>query len=263
MKRKEKLFLTVFAVFMWLFCIYQPGLFGQLDPRGKLPASQDALKDSIAAVQARLDSLLTLKADTSATNALSAKLDSLAAASYSADSLLQLNADVDSLAEASAVADTALENKAVADSSFLDSLARAAGGGGDTYLNGLTLADSTGEGIIDTLIIGETVAVGNALYSKSDGELWLADCDTSITLPARYLALEAGSANDTIAVLKNGNFKASGWSFATGSKMVVSATAGQIKVMNTASGEWLNRVGEMIRTDVIAWDPDGLSILKN
>ena len=112
----------------------------------------------------------------------SVRIDSLAEASYARDSTLM--ASQDSLATASADQDSVLNAATIRDSTLLDSLSiagnaqdtmqnnrldvleAAGGGGGNLFLNGLGIADSTGQGDIDSLIIGESVEFCKRTVSK-------------------------------------------------------------------------------------------------
>jgi hypothetical protein len=61
--------------------------------------------------------------------------------------------------------------------------------------------------------LGETVALGEALYPKSDGKWWKAKA-VAVQLPAKGLAIEAGNADDEIRVQRIGEITVPGWSWA-------------------------------------------------
>ena len=122
--------------------------------------------------------------------------------------------------------------------------------------NTLTIPDSTGYGDVDSVILGETVTFGKVLFAESDGKAWTAEASDSAYLPALYLALEGGVANDTICVLRQGLVKCSGWTFALPSVLKVSGTAGLMTAAALTSGQWEQYVGVIVRTDVLDFRPD-------
>lgn len=61
--------------------------------------------------------------------------------------------------------------------------------------------------------LGETVAIGDALYFKSDGKYWKAKAVAS-QQPARGIAIEAGDADDEIRIQRMGPIVVSGWAWA-------------------------------------------------
>jgi hypothetical protein len=82
--------------------------------------------------------------------------------------------------------------------------------------------------IINTLTVGETVAIGDCLYIKSDGYLWKADADAESTGRALFIALEAKNASQTCKVVTPFQIITNGsWSWGTvGGAIYVSTTAG-------------------------------------
>lgn len=71
--------------------------------------------------------------------------------------------------------------------------------------------------------IGETVAIGEVVYLKSDGKYWLAQAGAT-TLPARGIVLEVGNADDEIRIQRVGPLEVSGWSWSIGVKVYVDPT---------------------------------------
>jgi hypothetical protein len=78
--------------------------------------------------------------------------------------------------------------------------------------------------------LGETVAIGDALYLKSDGKYWKAKAVAS-QQPARGIAIEAGNADDEIRIQRVGPIVVTGWSWTgdVGDKLFLSdSTSGAL-----------------------------------
>jgi hypothetical protein len=60
--------------------------------------------------------------------------------------------------------------------------------------------------------LGETVAIGDALYPKSDGKFWKAKAMAAM-LPCMGVALAAGNADDSVVIQRIGPCTVGTWSF--------------------------------------------------
>ena len=90
--------------------------------------------------------------------------------------------------------------------------------------------------------LGETVAIGDTLYLKSDGKYWKAKAAVTF-LPARGLALAAGNADDEIRIQRLGPITVSGWTWSTiGAKLYLDpTTAGDLT--DTRPNEFAQTIG--------------------
>lgn len=68
-------------------------------------------------------------------------------------------------------------------------------------------SNQTATGTIISLTAGETLALGDLLYFKSDGKVWKAKADSTTTIPVMGLALASASANGSVSVLLNGIYR--------------------------------------------------------
>jgi hypothetical protein len=77
---------------------------------------------------------------------------------------------------------------------------------------------------------GETLALGDAVYYKSDGKLWKADADAAASMPAIGIIVVGGNAEATVTVLTHGTVTDTDWNFGTvGGYLYVSETGGAIE----------------------------------
>ena len=77
---------------------------------------------------------------------------------------------------------------------------------------------------------GETLALGDAVYYKSDSKLWKADADAAATMPAIGIIVVGGNAEATVTVLTHGTVTDTDWNFGTvGGYLYASEDAGAIE----------------------------------
>lgn len=89
-------------------------------------------------------------------------------------------------------------------------------------------SDHTANGIMTQLVYGESIALFEVLYMKSDGKLWRADADAEATSIGIYLALEAGSADQTKKVLMLGFARDDSWTWTVGGQLFLDTTTGAL-----------------------------------
>jgi hypothetical protein len=104
--------------------------------------------------------------------------------------------------------------------------------GGDLDLNEFNLqvkeapaSDHAASGIIVTMTYGEALAIGDAVYFKSDGKVWLADANAAGLYPAMGIALAAESSG-VHKVLLFGIMRHDAWTWTVGGVIYLSITAG-------------------------------------
>lgn len=119
-------------------------------------------------------------------------------------------------------------------------------------------SDHTGQGLFTTGTAGEALALGDAVYMKSDGEIYKAKGDASTTIPAIGIAYAAADAHATVTVLLHGLFRDDSYAFTAGQLLYVSAgTAGLVtSTAPAASGNQVQIVGVALTDDCIYVRPD-------
>lgn len=130
---------------------------------------------------------------------------------------------------------------------------------GGVDLQEIPTSDHTGSGIYITDTVGETVAIGDVLYMKSDGSWWKADADASTTMPGAGLAMEAKSAGGECKILLHGFFRDDSWNWTVGGAsgiLYVSTTPGSpTQTAPSGTGDQVQVLGIAITADVILFNP--------
>jgi len=124
-----------------------------------------------------------------------------------------------------------------------------------TTLPSTGLANQTGQGTIITgVTFGETVAIGDPLYCKSDGSFWKADANGSGTYPVDAISLSASSSTGNI--LLRGIIRNDSWSsWTVGGVIYLSITAGLTQSQPTATNDVIQVLGKAIAAKVILFNP--------
>ena len=135
--------------------------------------------------------------------------------------------------------------------------------GGNLDLNGnqIVLVPSPGSdhlasGEIAQMVCGETVAIGNLCYIKSDGKMWLSDADAAATMPAVAIALESGSADQNKNFLFYGFFRDDTYNWTVGNVLFTDTTAGSItSVAPSGTTDVVQAVAMATNEDRIFFNP--------
>ena len=110
-----------------------------------------------------------------------------------------------------------------------------------------------------SFVAGETVALGNVVFFKSDGKWWLTDSDAVVTCKGLIgIALSAGNANDAITVaLPNSFIHVDAWAWTAGDTLYVGdATAGTLQNAIPTGADCIIKVaGFAIDADTIFFNP--------
>lgn len=121
----------------------------------------------------------------------------------------------------------------------------------------------TGNGITTTGTVGENVIPGDVLYMKADGKYWKADASGGATMPAKVMAMETKTANNTCKLLHMGYFRHdSRWDWTLGdgeaNLLFVHTVAGDIVQFANkpaGSGDQVQVCGYVVTADIILWTP--------
>lgn len=120
----------------------------------------------------------------------------------------------------------------------------------------LPAADHTGVGIISSEAVGETVAIGNLLYLKSDGEWYKADADAATTMPGMRIALEAKNDGEACKMLVYGWFRDDSFNWTVGGLVYASCTAGEMtQTAPSGTGDQVQGVGVAYHADKMFFCP--------
>ena len=128
----------------------------------------------------------------------------------------------------------------------------------DIYMIDSTPAvDSTGSGTMSILTAGEVIDAGEVFYMKSDGEIYLADADTLITMQVLGIAVGAGTNGVACDIMTCGYFRNDAWNWTPGATLYASTTAGGISATApVADNEVVQVLGIAITADIIYFDPE-------
>lgn len=127
-------------------------------------------------------------------------------------------------------------------------------------LNSTPSADQSGGPIVEYVTCGETLAVGKAVYIKSDGKAWKADANSTTTMPAVAVMLQAGVADQSRKALYLGIMRNDAWNWTVGGQdgiIYVSATAGALTQTAPAA------TGDQVQTMGIATHADRMYVCPN
>jgi len=123
-------------------------------------------------------------------------------------------------------------------------------------LGGAPSADHISTGITITLTAGETVAIGDAVYFKSDGKVWKSDADAIATMPVIGIVTEAITAETTGKILTHGIFRDDTWAWTVGGKVFASLTAGGLtQTIPSGAEDIVQVVGIALSADVLFVSP--------
>lgn len=130
------------------------------------------------------------------------------------------------------------------------------------HLNDTAITDNRANGIILKLTYGETIAFPNLLVMKSDGKLYKTDANAGTTMPAMYMALESGNANNVKKVLKLGLVRDDDWNWTLGdgeANFLYADTAtagGMTQTPPSGAADRAQVVAHVVTADSILFNPE-------
>jgi hypothetical protein len=104
-------------------------------------------------------------------------------------------------------------------------------------------SDDTASGVKIDLTAGESLAMGDPVYIKSDGKVWKADADTAGTFPAIGLAITTAAANATVTVLLLGIARHDAWAWTVGGIVYLSTSSGLTQTQPSATDNAIQIIG--------------------
>jgi hypothetical protein len=120
----------------------------------------------------------------------------------------------------------------------------------------LPASDDTATGLRESGTAGETVAIGNLLYMKSDGKWWKSDADAASTMPGMRLALESKNADEACKLLVYGAMRNDDWNWTVGGLIYAGTDAGALtQTAPSGSGDQVQVVGVAYHADKMFFCP--------
>jgi hypothetical protein len=114
-------------------------------------------------------------------------------------------------------------------------------------------------GDVESVTAGETVALSNVLYEKSDGEWYLADADASSTMPAMRMAVGAGTDGNAVSTITRGVVRYDSWTWTVGAPIYVSTTGTTTNTLTqtapSGDGDQIQIVGYALSATVMYFNP--------
>jgi len=123
-------------------------------------------------------------------------------------------------------------------------------------------ADSSGYGDVVIRTAGEAVTKGALLHFDIDGKCYLADSDSSGTMPGLFLAMTNAGVGAAVVTMEAGRFRLDSWNWTPGAILYAGETPGVITASKpTNAGEQIQAVGYAETADVIRFRPS-LTIIE-
>lgn len=116
-------------------------------------------------------------------------------------------------------------------------------------------SDDTASGVKIDLTAGESLAMGDPVYIKSDGKVWKADADTAGTFPAIGLATTTAAANATVTVLLLGIARHDAWAWTVGGIVYLSTSSGLTQAQPSATDNAIQIIGIAPHADRLYVNP--------
>lgn len=118
--------------------------------------------------------------------------------------------------------------------------------------------DHSAEGDGETVIVGESVSIGDILYGKSDGKFWKADASSDSTSKGRLvMATESLSTDQSGTVLLYGKLRDDSWSWTPGDILYVSPTpGGPTTTLPSGTGEIVRIIGHTHTANMVFFNPE-------
>jgi len=111
----------------------------------------------------------------------------------------------------------------------------------------------------ESVTAGATVALGDALYENADGEWYLADADSTATMPALRMAVGAGTDGNAVNTITKGVVRLDTWTWTPGLPIYVSTTGTTTNTLTQTapSGDLdcIQIVGYALTATVMYFDP--------
>ncbi len=116
-------------------------------------------------------------------------------------------------------------------------------------------SDDTATGVHVALTAGESLAMGDPVYFKSDGKVWKGDADTAGTFPAMGLATTTAAANASVTVLLLGIARHDAWSWTVGGLVYLSTSSGLTQTQPSATDNAVQVIGIATHADRLFVNP--------
>ncbi len=116
-------------------------------------------------------------------------------------------------------------------------------------------SDDTATGVHVSLTAGESLAMADPVYFKSDGKVWKADADTAGTFPAMGLAISTASANAAVTILLLGIARHDAWSWTVGGLVYLSTSSGLTQTQPAATDNCIQVIGIATHADRMYVNP--------
>lgn len=119
-------------------------------------------------------------------------------------------------------------------------------------------SDHGSEGQTVTKTAGETVAIGDLCYFKSDGKFWKADADAEATSKGMLaLATAAITAESSGVFLVYGKYRDDTWNWTVAQEIYISTTPGNpTGTRPSGSGDIVRIIGHGYTADILFFNPD-------
>lgn len=116
--------------------------------------------------------------------------------------------------------------------------------------------DHTATGLSATMTAGEDLTIGELVYIKSDGKVWLADADAEATGRSIGVATASISADAAGVILLEGVVRDDSWNWTVGGEIFTGTTAGAMtQTAPSGSGDQVQVVGIALTADVVLFRP--------
>jgi hypothetical protein len=131
-----------------------------------------------------------------------------------------------------------------------------------SYADTLT-SDHAYRGITMTGRAGETLAIGDVCYLKSDKKWWLADADSAATMPGMAISTGTISANATGTFLARGRIRDDSWNLTVGGIVYPSTTKRTLtQTPPSGSGDQTQAIGIASTTKELIFTPYPILVEK-
>lgn len=120
-----------------------------------------------------------------------------------------------------------------------------------------SLSNATFSGEVIDGTAGEKLWFGQSVYLKSDGKYYLADANSSSTMPCVCLCAQTSIAADASGdFLLRGSIKNDKWNWTIGDYLYTSGTAGSLtQTAPNTTGDQVQRIGYAYATDALMYSP--------
>jgi hypothetical protein len=102
---------------------------------------------------------------------------------------------------------------------------------------------------------GESVAMGDPVYFKSDGKVWKADADGTSTYPAIGMAITTAAANASVTVLLLGIARHDAWAWTVGGLVYLSTGSALTQTQPSSTDNVIQVIGVATHADRMFVNP--------